>query len=113
MFIKETPTFTDIKKNVPNRFWLKASVYLVNSFVCFASSYSMVLVQKMIDIVTEQGLSDLTQFYITLKYTIMLILAYLVTTYLGEILSFFLGLEFSKNTLTYLFRSFYKQPFLF
>ena len=113
MFIKESDAYIDIKKNVSKKIPLKIAVLLTTSFVSFASSYSMVLVQKMIDIVSEKGLADLTEFYSTLILTIAFIISYVIMTYVGNILSFFLGIAFQKNTLLYLFKSFYKQDFLF
>ena len=113
MFIKESPVYTNIKKHIPMKFPTKFLLFCVDSFVCFASAYAMVCVQKMIDTVTDAGTTDLPIFYQTLYLTIGVILAYVIASNIGSILSFFMGLEFTKNVSKYLFSSYYKQNVAF
>ena len=73
----------------------------------------MVFVQKMIDTVTDVGTVDLPIFYSTLYITIGIIFIYIFTSNLGSIVSFFMGIDFDKNVMKYLFSSYYKQNVAF
>ncbi len=113
MFIKESPVYTNIKKHIPMKFPTKLLVFSVDSLVCWASAYAMVCVQKMIDTVTDAGTVDLPIFYQTLYLTIGVILLYVFASNIGSIISFFMGLDFTKNVAKYLFSSYYKQNVAF
>ncbi len=113
MFIKESPVYTNIKKHIPMKFPTKLLVFCVDSFVCWSSAYAMVCVQKMIDTVTDAGTVDLPIFYNTLYLTIGVILLYVIASNVGSIISFFMGLDFTKNVARYLFSSYYKQNVAF
>ncbi len=113
MFIKESPVYTNIKKHIPMKFPTKLLVFSIDSLVCYASAYAMVCVQKMIDTVTDAGTVDLPIFYQTLYLTIGVILVYVISSNIGSIISFFMGLDFTKNVTKYLFTSYYKQNVAF
>lgn len=109
MFIKESRVYSNVKRHIPMRFPVKLLIFCIDSVVCLASAYSMVFVQKMIDTVTDAGTVDLPIFYSTLYITIGIIFIYIFTSNLGSIVSFFMGIDFDKNVMKYLFSSYYKQ----
>ena len=114
MFIKETQTYKELKKNVKGLFPLKASVFIAELLISLAATYTMVFIQRMIDTVTNISENiNLEVFYSTLFFTIGIVLAYMLLTYVNKILNFYLGLKSQRQLTKYLFKSFYKQEFLF
>ena len=113
MFIKETPSYTKVKKNIPMHTKTKVFLYLLDSLSTFITAYTMVLVQKMIDAITISSILDkdvfMTYFFLSIGITLVSI----ILGYISRIVDQFMGLRFIQNVLRFLFVSFYKQDFLF
>ena len=113
MFIKESPSYTKVKKNIPMHTKTKIVLYILDSLSTFITAYTMVFVQKMIDAITIDSIMDkdvfLTFFFLSIGITLLS----LVFGYISELIGFFFGMKFTQNVLTFLFKSFYKQDFLF
>lgn len=113
MFIAESPTYTKVKKNIPMHTKTKIFLYILDAITTFITAYTMVFVQKMIDAITITSIMDkdvfLTYFFLSIGITLLS----LVLGYVKELIAFFFGFKFTQNVLTFLFKSFYKQDFLF
>jgi len=110
---KESPTYKNIRMNVPSHFFLKFVVFLVGALTTYFSTYLMIQIQELIDIVTYQDLGSVEAYMSKLMFIIAFILMYLMCMFSDSLCMFFLELNVQKNTLHYLFSSYYKQNFVF
>lgn len=113
MFIKETPEYTKLKKNIPMHTKTKCVLYILDSLSTFITAYTMVYVQKMIDAITLTSVMDKDVFMTFFFISVAITLFSLVFGYISQLISFFLSLKFTQNALQFLFKSFYMQDFLF
>lgn len=109
----ESPTYKNIRQHTPSHIILKFIVFFIGSLTTYFSTFLMIQIQKLIDIVTYQDLGSAEAYISRLAVIIVFITLYLLCMFSDTIFLFFLGLKFQKETLQYLFSSYYKQNFVF
>lgn len=111
--VLETPTYRKIRTGINSHRFLKIFVFILAVSTTYFSTYMMIQMQKIIDSVTYGEMETLTAYTNGLSTIIFYILMYLLCNFANSFAMFFLGLKFSKETLKFLFTSYYKQNFIY
>lgn len=109
----ETPTYKTIRKISDNLILIKILLFIVDVLTTFFATHIMISMQKVIDSVTYGEANSLTEYTTGFISIITYIVLYLSCDLINNIVMFLAGIKFYRNTLGYLFVSYYKKHFTY